>query len=119
MKTPTGTPRDVRSHHHCHVVVLDGTIDSQHRDREEDIDGSTAAPIADNVVFGSCHHFLEYRIPSLECQFFQRKHEKKCDSQITMEITFVLCTMKTVLRLNKLDYGCFHCMPSTFCNRVP
>lgn len=95
MKTPTGTLQDVWSHRHCHVVVLDGTIDSQHRDREEDIDGSTAAPIADNVVFGSCHHFLRYRIPSLECQFFQRKHEKLCDSQITMEITYVLCTVKT------------------------
>uniref|UniRef100_H3DEA8 Ribosomal protein S6 kinase a, like n=1 Tax=Tetraodon nigroviridis TaxID=99883 RepID=H3DEA8_TETNG len=27
----------------------DGTVDSQHRDREEDTDGSTAAPLADSV----------------------------------------------------------------------
>lgn len=52
MKRPTGRLQDMLSHHHCHVVVLDGTIDSQHRDREEDIDGTTAAPLADNVVLG-------------------------------------------------------------------
>lgn len=56
MKTPIGTLQDMLSHH-CHVVVLDGTIDSQHRDREEDIDGSTAAPLADDVVLVECHRF--------------------------------------------------------------
>lgn len=82
MKISTGTLQDILSHHHCHVVVLDGTIDSQHRDREEDIDGSTAPPLADNVV-------------------------------LMWKITFVLCTTKTIVLLNKLDYG-FHCMPLVF-----
>lgn len=47
------------SHPHSHVVVLDGTIDSQHRDREEDIDGSAAAPLADNVVLDYLHFTAE------------------------------------------------------------
>lgn len=47
------------SHHHSHVVLLDGTIDSQHRDREEDTDGSAAAPLADNVVLDYLHFTAE------------------------------------------------------------
>lgn len=35
--------------------LLDGTIDSQHRDGEDGIDVSTAAPLANNVVL---HYFL-------------------------------------------------------------
>lgn len=50
MKRPLGALRDALSHRRCRGVLLDGTTDSQPRDREEDVDGTPAAPLADNVV---------------------------------------------------------------------
>lgn len=35
---------------HAIFLLVDGTVDSQHRDGEDGIDGPTAAPMANNVV---------------------------------------------------------------------
>lgn len=39
--------------------LLDGTIDSQHRDGEDGIDVPTAAPLANNVVL---HYFSDITV---------------------------------------------------------
>lgn len=44
------------------LSVLDGTIDSQHRDGEDGTDVTTAAPLANNVVINSISLILQHSL---------------------------------------------------------
>lgn len=52
----------------------------------------------------SLQTFIKYTLFGVT--IYQRKRQQLCYLQITMKITFVLCTTNTVVHLNKLDYVC-------------